>query len=509
MNTSRKSKNSLIIYLIIAVGIVALYFFTRLYNIMHLPIFTDEAIYVRWAQIAKQDANWRFISLVDGKQPSFTWITMVLLKFIHEPLLAGRIVSVIAGFFSMIGLFFLGNEVFKNTKIGIISSLVYVLYPMALVYDRMALYDSLVGTFAVWGLLFIILLVRSIRLDISLILGMVLGGGVLTKSNAFLNIYLLPFSLLLFDWKTKNSKKNLLKFIGLSLISTIIAYAMYSILRLSPFFHVIDEKNELFVYPYKEWIQHPFEFLWSNLQGVWDWLRRYLTLSGILLVPLAFVINQKFWREKLMLFLWFLIPFIALATFGKTLYPRFIFSMTLNLLPLITYSLYYAYFKIKNKLLFSGCLLLLAILPLWSDLFIITNFAHARIPFADVQQYNNDWTSGGGVNETVEFFKQQAQDKKIYIGTQGTFGLMPYALEIYLVQNPNIKIVGFWPIEQIPPKELLEAAKKMPTYVLFYQPCVNCAGVGLAPKTWPVTLVKQYQRGLGDSRPLSIYQVNP
>src|SRR6266705_3402180 len=49
--------------------LVVLFFITRFFNILSLPIFTDEAIYIRWAQIALHDANWRFISLTDGKQP--------------------------------------------------------------------------------------------------------------------------------------------------------------------------------------------------------------------------------------------------------------------------------------------------------------------------------------------------------------------------------------------------------------------------------------------------------
>ena len=86
-------KKSLIFF---GLGIIILFFITRFYNILGLPIFTDEAIYVRWAQIASNDANWRFISLTDGKQPMFVWIAMVLMKFISDPLLAGRIVSVAA-----------------------------------------------------------------------------------------------------------------------------------------------------------------------------------------------------------------------------------------------------------------------------------------------------------------------------------------------------------------------------------------------------------------------------
>lgn len=100
-------------------GLLAIiYFFLRLYLLSDFPIFTDEAIYVRWAQIAKNDAIWRFISLTDGKQPMLIWIAMVLMRFIDDPLMATRFVSVLAGFASMVGLYFVGSTLFKNQKIG-------------------------------------------------------------------------------------------------------------------------------------------------------------------------------------------------------------------------------------------------------------------------------------------------------------------------------------------------------------------------------------------------------
>ena len=114
MNFLKKYKIEIFILVILAL----IYFASRFYNILSLPIFTDEAIYIRWAQIAKQDASWRFISLTDGKQPMFIWLMMVSLRFIQDPLLAGRAVSVGAGFFTLIGMYFLGREMFKNNKIG-------------------------------------------------------------------------------------------------------------------------------------------------------------------------------------------------------------------------------------------------------------------------------------------------------------------------------------------------------------------------------------------------------
>src|SRR5256885_6821608 len=240
--------------IIIGIVILGIFFITRLLHLLSLPIFTDEAIYVRWAQIAKNDASWRFISLTDGKQPMFVWAAIISMKFIHDPLLAGRIVSVVAGLLSTIGMYFLGNEIFKNRKIGILASMVYVLFPFALVYDRLAIYDSLVAMFIIWSLYFEILLIRNIRLDIAMILGMVIGGGMLTKTSADFALAFLPVSLLLFNFKDKKRKEKLIKWAIFAVVTIIIANGMYAILRLSPFYYIIGQKNLTFIYSTQEWI---------------------------------------------------------------------------------------------------------------------------------------------------------------------------------------------------------------------------------------------------------------
>ena len=175
--------------------ITGVFFVSRVAFLTYNPIFTDEAIYLRWAQIALQDPAWTFISLSDGKQPLFIWLVMPLLRIFSDPLMAGRVVSVMAGFASMIGVGLLSYILFKNKWIGFLTSLLYLIYPMAYVYDRLAIYDSLVGTFYIYGLLLALLLIKLRRLDITLLFGLVLGGGLLNKSSSMFILYLLPFIL--------------------------------------------------------------------------------------------------------------------------------------------------------------------------------------------------------------------------------------------------------------------------------------------------------------------------
>ncbi|OGH25735.1 MAG: hypothetical protein A3E68_01760, partial [Candidatus Levybacteria bacterium RIFCSPHIGHO2_12_FULL_39_39] len=369
--------------ILLSLGIFAAYFATRLYNISSLPMFTDEAIYTRWSQIARFDANWRFISLTDGKQPSFVWLNMTIMRVVSDPLLSGRLVSVASGFFAIIGIYLLAQEIFKNHRAGLIAAILYIIYPFALVYDRMALYDSLLAAGMIWALYLQILLIRHKRLDIALILGMVLGFGVLTKSSAFFAIYLIPFSFILSNFRNEKIRE-IAKWVGLCLISVLMAYGFYSMLRLSPFFHIIGEKNSIFVYPFNEWFKHPFEFFLGNFNGLIDWFISYSTIPMFLLIFISFFLGgNKFLKEKLLLLIWFVLPLAALALFGKVLYPRFILFMTMPLLVLSAFSLNYILDLFKNNLIKTGVFLAFSLLMLRSDFYILTDFARAPIAKAD------------------------------------------------------------------------------------------------------------------------------
>ena len=88
---------------------------------------------------------------------------------------------------------------------------------------------------------------------------------------------------------------------------------------------------------------------------------------------------------------------------------------------------------------------------------------------------------------------------------------MPFAYEIYLVQNPNIAIEGIWPINKEIPQKVLEKSKQTPTYFVFYQPCTECSdvSVGLAPPSWQsLELIYQFKKESRE-RYLSVYRVLP
>src|SRR3990167_3465310 len=92
------------VFLGLAFLLLVFYFASRVYHLTQIPVFVDEAIYIRWSQVMRAEPSLRFLPLSDGKQPLFMWLTMPALKFIADPLFAGRIVSVVAGLFTLLGL---------------------------------------------------------------------------------------------------------------------------------------------------------------------------------------------------------------------------------------------------------------------------------------------------------------------------------------------------------------------------------------------------------------------
>ncbi len=478
---------------ILMFALAALYLFTRLYHLLDIPIFTDESIYIRWAQIFSNDTHQMFISLTDGKQPLFVWLAAPFLNVFGDPLLGARSLSVVAGMFTAVGIYFVARELFEAKRIAIFATALYVLCPFTMLYDKLALYDSLLTALAVWALYFEVRLVRRLNARAALGAAIFISAGLLTKSSAFFFLYLFPGSLLLFNFKKRGRHQRLMRWGLLASTVTIISFASYSILRLSPNFHFIADKNHIFVYPFSEWIHHPFMYLFSNLRMMIGFLVSYLTLPILTLVLFSFVVERQYLKQKLLLALWFLMPFSALALFGKVIFPRYILFMTMPLLVLAAYGAMYiaGHFK-KTYITVAVCATALLLMA-HKDYTILTNFGEARLPQVDRSQFIAGYASGVGVSRTVDFLRAKSLNQQIYVGTQGTFGLMPYALKDYFNGNTNIIIDGYYPLEETPPVQLLERAKIMPTYFVFYAPCPTCLPAGLAPTQWRPYLKQLFQ----------------
>src|ERR1035437_2049252 len=85
--------------------LIIFYFVFRLINLTKLPIFNDEAIYLDWGWRETHRDGFLYYSLYDAKQPFLMWIFGIAESIISDPLFAGRLVSVVSGFLTLIGIY--------------------------------------------------------------------------------------------------------------------------------------------------------------------------------------------------------------------------------------------------------------------------------------------------------------------------------------------------------------------------------------------------------------------
>src|SRR3989344_1683376 len=180
-----------------SIVILALAVLLRFYHLTALPIFADEAIYIRWAQIMRVDPSLRFLPQTDGKQPLYMWVLMPVSKIISDPLLAGRILSGLLGIGTGAGVATLAYLLFKNLRLSLMAAAIWAVLPYSVFFNRMALVDSMLAFFLIWYFTLLYLAISRRRFDMSLLAGFSAGFAWLTKSPAIFALALSP-SLLLF-----------------------------------------------------------------------------------------------------------------------------------------------------------------------------------------------------------------------------------------------------------------------------------------------------------------------
>src|SRR3989344_4429592 len=109
--------------------LVFIYLTTRLIKINILPIFNDEAIWIDWGYRAVNLKGFLFYSLLDAKPPLLMWIFGLAQKVISDPLTSGRVVSVIFGLLTLIGVYKISQKLFTN-NFAVISSILYIVNPL-------------------------------------------------------------------------------------------------------------------------------------------------------------------------------------------------------------------------------------------------------------------------------------------------------------------------------------------------------------------------------------------
>lgn len=449
----------------ILLGLSFLTFLSRVYNLTVLPIFTDEAIYIYWAKVIETTHTKWFISLYDGKPPVLIWIISIFLAIFPKDwyLFAGRLPSVLFSVVAVIGIYGLVLLLFKNKKTAVLASFLYIIFPFNVLYDRMALFDSMLTAMCIWTVYFAIKTAQTLSFKQSLLWGCFLGLAFLSKPTALLFAIITPVCVFVISDSLKNWKRVIL----LSLVGILIGEAINNLLRISKNYPLMLIKNQQFQEPFAEFIKHPLHLVIRNTPLFFSWVLEYYTIPVFILgIVSFFILLRKNFRIGLIFLLLWLGPHAAFILLGREVFPRYVVFVTPYFIIPLAYVIDLVIAKVNMRRFIPILLFLMLFSYQFSfDYYILTNPPKAPLPVADYSQYVSEHPSGYGLEPIFRFLDNEAKNKKIIVVTQGTFGLYPYAFNLRYWDNKNVTIDSRWPLSDID-KELYNMQKISKVYII-------------------------------------------
>lgn len=445
------------------ISLAGLYWVLHLWGLVSLPVFADEAIYIRWTQLMIDDwQQYAFFPLNDGKTPLMMWLMVPFQLLFDNQLYAARFVSVLIGFGQLVMMYALLQKLSTRKSVHIFGSLMTVILPFWYTYHRMALTEALLGlavTIMIYG---VVLVTRAsgkkqqlVSGQESVALGVLVFGvviGLLAKIPAVLAFPGLYLLLTLTKNKNELVRKVVLVSVAIGLGATVV-----SLLAVHPAFSQLFARGSDFLYPLSEvlhgrWLSNVLRIPRYLYYFVW-----YMTLPAVIIT--VYGLFSRTVQQRVHTFFWAgMLVCLPIFIMGKVVHPRYFFPAVVffTLALAISFEGIVVFFeKFEKRMLLRvgfalGIALLLANTVTQSLGFIVSAATKAdTTPYVmeDSFQYLEGWSSGHGILETTALLRDTAQTSSVALATEGSFGTLPDGILMYLhrqsVEHIYVEGVGF------------------------------------------------------------------
>jgi 4-amino-4-deoxy-L-arabinose transferase-like glycosyltransferase len=458
-------------------NIVGFYLISHLLLLTALPVFADEAIYIRWSQLMIDDwQRYAFFPLNDGKTPLQMWLMIPFLNFFSDQLFAGRFLSVLVG----VGQIIIVQKLIKKLGGGFLSQVLGMVWvsvlPFWFFHHRMALIDALITFFLTLVLYGLFQLTSKLKpkqkMLWTLITGLSFAAALYTKVPAiFFSMVFVFFSLRNVRWPfTQEQLKHfVIQCVWLG-IAGAIGIAGFLTLKLNPAFGQLFSRGNDFTFTIQEVLTKELHTPFFNLYKVSGWILAYLS-PVLVLLPLIWFRWSKKKRIILLLYvssLLFALPFIGL---GKVLAPRYFLPSAIG----ITVSAALCVDEMKKRKFphKKSILVAVSLFPIvWSLPFLVTSWFNVnQIPFVSVDrvQYQTEWSAGFGHREVTHLIEEKAKEGRIVVATEGSFGTLPDGILMDLHNKPvnNIEVYGIGaPIVNVPDTFIQKARQSESAWIV-------------------------------------------
>ncbi len=513
-----------------------LYLITHFWHLTALPVFADEAIYIRWAQLIQHDPQqYLFFSLNDGKPPLFIWMLSASLSLIPKSIDAVWIARALSALIGLAQLWLtdrLVRQLQGTTLTRAVTAIIIFTAPFWTFHHRLGLMDGLL-TFAItlcfYGLVGLhqsTLLPKpepgrmKNRFLFSGLAALGLGIGLWTKTPAlfFTPVFVLmaygaPFLLDSVHWK-KISRQWLvdrtLWFAGAGALGL----SLFLLLKISPSFGSLFGRSTDFTYSLSEVINSGGVNIWNSILRVSPWISTYMRPELVALSLIAVVVSRVH-RLHWLLWLCALIFIAPLLILGKTLHPRYFLPVAPFLTISAGFMVHEAWITIQKKESWEMMLVFFVLIGFYlvgSLRFLFFSYSDPnQIPFVlhDREQYLTEWSSGHGLAQTRTLIQQKVQEGEyVTVITEGSFGSLPDGLLLYFDRLPEIESIRIEGLAQYPVKSIpdwaWEAARDHTTWLV-----VNEHRSALPQETLDqLRLEATYPRPYGGPS-LQVYELQP
>lgn len=465
------------------IWVAGLFLISHLKSLTLLPVFADEAIYIRWAQLIQDDpGRYTFFSMMDGKPPLFIWLLSWALRLFSDPLFASRFLSVLVGLFTVFSLRSIVREFTEDRVARWTVTLAGTFLPFWFFYHRMALMDSLLALFLAISFSFAIRLSKSKpknsreKIEDIILLGVFFGAALMTKIPAIFAIPIIAITPVYF-WRLED-KRSLTSLIFKLLpvaIGGFLGCLFFLMLKISPLFGSLFSRSTDFTFTFHDLITGEWRYVLGNsFRRNMGWIVFYFS-PGLALIPFLGLWMKKNRHHIIFLLFSAFIFFAPLTLFGRVLWPRYFLPCIIFLTIAAAVALPEL---LKHRVLKTISITLLLIAIGCSFYTTIASYTNpAKIPFVpeDKSQYLNEWSAGYGNTEVrayiVERQKHLSSDssKKIIVLTEGSFGTLPDGLLMYFhgeEKAKNLEIHGIGLNVPRIPEEFLVLAKANEVYYM-------------------------------------------
>jgi 4-amino-4-deoxy-L-arabinose transferase-like glycosyltransferase len=404
--------------------LAAVYLITRVRMQSGLPYFLDEGIYANFSYEGAQSASQLMATLTIGKPPLQAWFGIPWQWLGVNPLDSMRLVSITAGALTLPVVYALGARV-AGRRTGLLAALLALLIPFGVVNDAVGIEEPLVTLVMASALLLQLRLAAAPSLRVGALLAVVLAAGVLTKQSCEAAVFLLPVSLLGFDFSPAGRRRRVMAWLGAVALALVAVAGAELTMRSSRHWaegQAFDRTAPL-VRSLGAVLHHPFATTGHALRVFAPAITGYITLP---LIALAVVGAVLLARERLRLtaalVAWVLAPALAALTFTLVPYPRHLMYVLPPALVLMGVTLARLAEQLEVRLAqphavaAAGALTGLLLLPgLVLDARALAHPATARYPGLDDLQYVTGVPAGGAWPPLVRAIRHRARGERVVV----------------------------------------------------------------------------------------------